>query len=287
MLLDGSVVSTHILSELKNEIAQYQSPPGLAVILIGNDPASEVYVKTKIKTAFTIGITSTVHKLPENVDLSTVLNLIEQLNQDPFIHSILIQLPLPKHLDAQAIIQKINPNKDADGLHPVNMGKLLLGQSGGRIPCTPAGILELLKFYHISTQGKHVVILGRSDIVGKPLAALLMQKKPQANATVTLLHSQSKNIELIIQSADIVVAAIGSPLFVKKHMISPNVVLIDVGINRISCHGPKGYRLVGDIDFHQVVSKCQAITPVPGGIGPMTVAMLMKNTCENYKSSLL
>lgn len=286
MLLKGSVVAEHLLSELKLEISHYPSPPGLAVILIGNNPASEIYVKTKIEKANAIGIISKAYRLPYDVDLNTVLRLIDQLNQDSSIHSILVQLPLPKHLDSQIIIQRIHPDKDVDGLHPINVGKLLLGQTNGRVPCTPAGIIELLSFYHISTQGQHVVILGRSDIVGKPLAALLMQKNAQANATVTLLHSQSKNIEPIIQTADIVVAAIGSPLFIKEHMVSSHSVLIDVGVNRISSDGSNKGSLVGDIDFHNVVSKCKAISPVPGGVGPMTVAMLMKNTCESYKSSL-
>lgn len=241
----------------------------------------------KTNKANKLGFSSTVYRLPSNTSLREVLQLIETLNLDPSIHGILVQLPLPSHLNEQTIIQNIAPEKDVDGLHPMNMGKLLLGRSDGFTPCTPAGIVELLTHYQIPIQGKHVVILGRSNIVGKPLAALLMQKHPQANATVTLAHSQSQQIQELIQSADILIAAIGSPKFIRKDMVSSKTVVIDVGINRVpTAQTSSGYTLVGDADFENLVNHCKAITPVPGGVGPMTVAMLMKNTCESFKRSL-
>ncbi|WP_201457146.1 bifunctional methylenetetrahydrofolate dehydrogenase/methenyltetrahydrofolate cyclohydrolase FolD [Chlamydia sp. 17-3921] len=283
MLLNGLPAADKILSQLKKEISETSSRPGLAVILIGNDPASEVYVKTKIKKAETLGITSKAYYLPSDSTLSSVLKVIESLNEDPSIHGILVQLPLPKHLSSETITQAISPEKDVDGLHPVNMGKLLLGSRDGFIPCTPRGIIELLDFYEIPISGKHVAILGRSNIVGKPLAALMMQKNLRTNATTTILHSQSQNIPEILKSADIIVAAIGSPLFIKDTMISSYAVIIDVGTTRVPANNLRGYNLVGDVDFNNVVTKSAAITPVPGGVGPMTIAMLMRNTWESYQ----
>lgn len=285
MLIDGSAVAGQLLNTLKHEVSNYPSPPGLAVILVGEDSASQVYVNMKINKANKLGLLSKVYRLPLTTTLTDVIHLIQRLNQDSSIHGILVQLPLPNHLDTQTIIQHIAPEKDVDGLHPTNMGKLLLGLPGGFTPCTPAGIHTLLTHYQIPVQGKHVVILGRSNIVGKPLAALLMQKHPHANATVTLLHSHSQHIHELIRSADILIAALGIPQFVKEDMVSSHAVVIDVGINRIPSpkETTKGYSLVGDTDFEKLVTKCKAITPVPGGVGPMTVAMLMKNTCESYK----
>lgn len=287
MLIDGLTVASQILSELEQEVSTYPEPPGLAVIIIGDNPASRVYVNMKTSKANKLGFSSTVHRLPSNTSLPEILKLIGSLNSDPSIHGILVQLPLPNHLNEQTIIQNIAPEKDVDGLHPVNMGKLLLGRSDGFTPCTPAGIVTLLTHYQIPIQGKHVVVLGRSNIVGKPLAALLMQKHPQANATVTLAHSQSLQIQELLQSADILITAIGIPNFIKRDMVSSKTVIIDVGINRVpNEQTSSGYTLVGDADFKNLVDHCKAITPVPGGVGPMTVAMLMKNTCESFKRSL-
>lgn len=285
MLLKGLPTAEKILSQLKKEISESASKPGLAVILIGNDPASEVYVGMKVRKALELGMISKAHYLPSDSTLSSVLKLIDRLNQDPTIHGILVQLPLPKHLDSTVITQAISPEKDVDGLHPINIGKLLLGITDGFVPCTPAGILELLNFYDISLSGKHVAIVGRSNIVGKPLAALIMQKHPLANATVTILHSHSQNLQEILKKADVIVAALGVPLFIKDTMVSSHAVVIDVGTTRIPTTDKKSYTLLGDVDFNNVVTKCVAITPVPGGVGPMTVAMLMRNTWQGYQKS--
>ncbi|SYX08931.1 Bifunctional protein FolD,bifunctional 5,10-methylene-tetrahydrofolate dehydrogenase/ 5,10-methylene-tetrahydrofolate cyclohydrolase,Tetrahydrofolate dehydrogenase/cyclohydrolase, NAD(P)-binding domain [Chlamydia poikilotherma] len=285
MLLKGSPVAERVLETIKKEISDSTTPPGLAVVLIGNDPASEVYVGMKIKKATDLGMISKAHRLPSDATLTDILKLINRLNNDPTIHGILVQIPLPKHLDANVVIQAIAPEKDVDGLHPINMGKLLLGQLGGFNPCTPAGIIELLNYYEIPLLGRHVAVVGRSNIVGKPLAAMLMQKNPSTNATVTLLHSQSQNLIEILKTADIIIAAVGVPLFIKENMVSPQTVVVDVGTSRVTANNEKGYTLVGDVDFNNIVAKCKAISPVPGGVGPMTVAMLMKNTWESYKKS--
>ncbi|MEF9497197.1 bifunctional methylenetetrahydrofolate dehydrogenase/methenyltetrahydrofolate cyclohydrolase FolD [Chlamydia sp. 04-14] len=285
MLLKGSPVAERVLEKIKQEISNSPTPPGLAVVLIGNDPASEVYVGMKVKKATDLGMISKAHRLPSDATLTDILKLINRLNNDPTIHGILVQIPLPKHLDTNAVIQAIAPEKDVDGLHPINMGKLLLGQLGGFAPCTPAGIIELLNYYEIPLLGRHVAVVGRSNIVGKPLAAMLMQKHPSTNATVTLLHSQSQNLTEILKTADIIIAAVGVPLFIKENMVSPHTIVVDVGTSRVTANNDKGYTLVGDVDFNNVVAKCKAISPVPGGVGPMTVAMLMKNTWESYKKS--
>ncbi|EPP35620.1 tetrahydrofolate dehydrogenase/cyclohydrolase, catalytic domain protein [Chlamydia ibidis] len=281
MLLQGTPVAERILTQLKNSIANSFVRPGLAVVLVGNNPASEVYVNMKVKKATELGMISKAHKLPSDSTLSDIIKLINKLNADPTVHGILVQLPLPKHLDTNTIIEAISPYKDVDGIHPINAGKLLLGQVDGFAPCTPSGIIELLNHYEIPLLGRHVVIIGRSNIVGKPLAAMLMQKHPLTNSSVTLLHSQSENIPEILRSADIIVAAVGVPLFIKENMVSSDAVVIDVGTSRVPAENSKGYALVGDVDFNNVVTKCKAITPVPGGIGPMTVAMLMRNTWES------
>lgn len=282
MLLKGTPVADHLLTQIKREIIRYSTPPGLAVVLIGNHPASEVYVNMKVKQATNLGMISKAHRLPSDATLTEIVHLIKRLNTDPSVHGILLQLPLPKHLDAQTIIATISPEKDVDGLHPINMGKLLLGQPGGFAPCTPAGIIELLNYYDIALDGQHVAVIGRSQIVGKPLAAMLMQKTPETNATVTILHSGSQRVPEILKTADIIIVAIGVPLFLKEDMISPGAIIIDVGTSRMPAENPKGYILTGDVDFNNVVTKCGAISPVPGGVGPMTVAMLMKNTWESY-----
>lgn len=282
MLLKGAPAANCILATIKDQIQSHSGAPGLAVVLVGNNPASEIYVSMKVKRATDLGMVSRSYRKPSDAPLSDILALIHQLNCDEDIHGILVQLPLPKHLDTQAILSAISPDKDVDGLHPTNVGKLLLGETDGFVPCTPAGIVELLKYYEISLYGKHVVILGRSNIVGKPLAALLMQKHADTNASVTVLHSQSEHISEITRTADILVSAIGVPLFVTREMISEKTIVIDVGTSRIPAANPKGYSLAGDVDFNNVAPVCQAITPVPGGVGPMTVALLMRNTWESF-----
>ncbi|AAF39211.1 bifunctional 5,10-methylene-tetrahydrofolate dehydrogenase/5,10-methylene-tetrahydrofolate cyclohydrolase [Chlamydia muridarum str. Nigg] len=282
MLLKGAPAADGILATVKDNIRSQSGSPGLAVVLIGNNPASEIYVNMKVKRARDLGMISRSYRKPSDATLSDILSLIHELNCDENIHGVLVQLPLPKHLDTQTILSSISPNKDVDGLHPVNMGKLLLGETDGFIPCTPSGIVELFKYYEIPLYGKHVVILGRSNIVGKPLSALLMQKHADTNASVTVLHSQSEHLKEITKTADILVSAIGVPLFVTKEMISEKCIVIDVGTSRVPADNPKGYSLVGDVDFNNVVPVCQAITPVPGGVGPMTVAMLMRNTWESF-----
>lgn len=282
MLLKSAPAANCILATIKDQIQSHSGAPGLAVVLVGNNPASEIYVSMKVKRATDLGMVSRSYRKPSDATLSDILALIHQLNCDEDIHGILVQLPLPKHLDTQAILSSISPDKDVDGLHPTNVGKLLLGETDGFVPCTPAGIVELLKYYEISLYGKHVVILGRSNIVGKPLAALLMQKHADTNASVTVLHSQSEHISEITRTADILVSAIGVPLFVTREMISEKTIVIDVGTSRIPAANPKGYSLAGDVDFNNVAPVCQAITPVPGGVGPMTVALLMRNTWESF-----
>ncbi|SIU03099.1 methylenetetrahydrofolate dehydrogenase/methenyltetrahydrofolate cyclohydrolase,Bifunctional protein FolD,bifunctional 5,10-methylene-tetrahydrofolate dehydrogenase/ 5,10-methylene-tetrahydrofolate cyclohydrolase,Tetrahydrofolate dehydrogenase/cyclohydrolase, NAD(P)-binding domain [Chlamydia suis] len=282
MLLKGAPAANCILATIKDQIQSHSGAPGLAVVLVENTPASEIYVSMKVKRATDLGMVSRSYRKPSDATLSDILALIHQLNCDEDIHGILVQLPLPKHLDTQAILSAISPDKDVDGLHPTNVGKLLLGETDGFVPCTPAGIVELLKYYEISLYGKHVVILGRSNIVGKPLAALLMQKHADTNASVTVLHSQSEHLSEITRTADILVSAIGVPLFVTREMISEKTIVIDVGTSRIPAANPKGYSLAGDVDFNNVAPVCQAITPVPGGVGPMTVALLMRNTWESF-----
>ncbi|MEG1542005.1 MAG: bifunctional 5,10-methylenetetrahydrofolate dehydrogenase/5,10-methenyltetrahydrofolate cyclohydrolase [Victivallaceae bacterium] len=287
-ILNGTAVAEEIFSELKNRIKNASRKPGLAVILVGNNPASQIYVKTKSKKAMELGMEFYLIHLPENSTKMLIIQEILKLNVNPEIDGILLQLPLPQHLNPEEIIESVDPFKDVDGLHPINLGKLLAGYKDGFTPCTPLGVIRLMTAYNISPQGKHVVILGRSNIVGKPLAALLMQKNSNANATVTLVHSRSKNIKDHLKQADILVAAIGSPLFIKQNMIKEKSVIIDVGINRLDAPWTeKGYQIVGDTDFNNLVSKCSAISPVPKGVGPLTIAMLMENTWLSYSKKSL
>ena len=282
-LLDGNLLKKEILDSLRLKISTYSAKPGLAVVLIGDNPASHAYINMKRKACDLIGIRSFFYHFDLNVPQSKVFGLIEELNQNPEVHGILVQLPLPPGYDEQKIIQLIRPEKDVDGFHPINLGLVLAGMDA-LVPCTPAGVCALLKAYDIQTEGKHVVILGRSNIVGKPLAALLMQKSNPGNATVTVLHSKSHDLEHLCQQADILIAAMGQPLFVKASMVKQGATVIDVGINRIQDPiAEKGYRLVGDVDFEAVCHQCEAITPVPGGVGPLTIAMLMKNTVTAYE----
>lgn len=278
-IIDGKKIALEIQHEIAHEVALLQGrKPGLAFILVGDNPASQTYVRAKKKACAATGIASTLLLLPNTISEEELLAHIYQLNLDPHIDGILIQLPLPLHINDRAVMFAIDPNKDVDGFHPMNIGKMLLGEETGFLPCTPNGIKTLLKRYHIQTAGKKVVIVGRSNIVGKPLAAILMQKKPDCNATVTIAHSQSEHIAEITKSADILVAAIGSPHFIQKEMVRKGTVVIDVGINRLP-----NKTLVGDVDFEQVTPLASWITPVPGGVGPMTIAMLLQNTLLSFK----
>ena len=280
-LIDGKKISEEIQVELKREIAELQAGgivPGLAVVLVGEDPASEIYVRNKRKTSAEIGMASFAYDLPKETSEKDLLDLIDKLNADPRVHGILVQSPVPKQIDEQKVLNALDPRKDVDGFHPINKGKLLNGEECF-VACTPAGCQELLVRSGHDPAGKHVVVVGRSNIVGKPVAALLMQKAKGANATVTVCHSRTDNLAEITRSADILIAAIGVPEFIKADMVSDGVVVIDVGMNRVADPSRKsGTRLCGDVDFGPVSLKASAITPVPGGVGPMTIAMLMKNT---------
>lgn len=285
-LIDGNRIADEIREEIRAEVAALKRrkvTPGLATVLVGADPASEVYVRMKRRNCAELGIQSFDHNLPVSCTQKRLLSLIEKLNADPAVHGILVQLPLPKQISEAAVLNAINPRKDADGFHPVNVGKLLNGEEAF-LPCTPKGCQQLLLRSGYDPSGKHVVIVGRSNIVGKPMAAILMQKAPGANATVTVCHSRTKNIANYTKQADILIAAIGSARFVKGRMVKDGVIVIDVGMNRVDDATKKsGYRLEGDVDFKSVSKKARAITPVPGGVGPMTRVMLMQNTVEAAK----
>jgi len=285
-IIDGNKVAEVIREELKGEIAALKKRrivPGLAVVLVGENAASVVYVGRKKKACAELGIASFSYELPATCSEKHLLNLIAKLNADPKVDGILVQLPLPKQIDEHKVLLAIDPEKDIDGFHPVNVGKMLSGEPGF-LPCTPAGCQQLLVRTGNNPSGKHVVVLGRSNIVGKPIAAMLMQKAEGANATVTVCHSRTDNLPSITRQADILIAAIGVPQFVKASMIKPGAVVIDVGVNRIEDASKKsGYRLVGDVDFNSVSKKAKAISPVPGGVGPMTITMLMKNTVQAAK----
>jgi len=285
-IIDGKKLAATIREELKTEIealAKRKIVPGLAVVIVGDDPASHVYVRNKHKACQQLGINSYVHKLPANTTERKVLNLVKRLNADKAVHGILVQSPPPKHIDESKIVLTIDPDKDVDAFHPVNVGKLLIGTEGFK-PCTPHGCVEMLMRYGYNPEGKHVVIVGRSNIVGKPTAAMLIQKATGGNATVTVCHSRTKHLSRHTREADILIAAIGVPQFIKARMVKEGVVVIDVGMNRIEDKTKKsGYRLVGDVDFKGVSKKAKAITPVPGGVGPMTITMLLKNTVQAAK----
>jgi methylenetetrahydrofolate dehydrogenase (NADP+)/methenyltetrahydrofolate cyclohydrolase len=285
-LIDGKKIASDIRNELKEKIKmlkdQGKNIPGLVTFLIGENPASQVYVKNKIKDCQEIGMRTQAENHHADISEETLLSLIEKYNKDNNFHGILVQLPLPKHIDENKIIETISPGKDVDGFHPLSIGNLVIGKDTFA-SCTPAGIQELLIRYNIDTKGKHVVVLGRSNIVGKPIANIMLQKNENANATVTVCHSATKNLKVYSASADILIAAMGSPNFVKADMVKDGAVVIDVGINRIDDSSkPNGYKLVGDVDFNNVSQKCSFITPVPGGVGPMTRAMLLKNTYKAF-----
>lgn len=284
-LLDGkktaALVQETIAEEVRQIVAKGHRPPHLVAILVGNNGASMTYVNNKVTACELVGFASSVVNLPEDISQEALLEEIEKLNKDKSIDGFIVQLPLPKHINEQEVLLTVNPDKDADGFHPTNFGRMALGLDAF-IPATPYGILELLTQYKIPTDGKHVVVIGRSDIVGRPISILLSQKP--WNATVTLTHSRTQNLSKLTQEADIIIAALGIPNFLKAEMVKEGAVIIDVGITRVAdASAKKGFRIVGDVDFEQVKQKASYITPVPGGVGPMTIAMLMKNTLNAYK----
>jgi len=282
ILLDGKKTSADIKEEIALEVTELKDKghktPHLAAIIVGNDGASITYVNAKVKACERVGFESTLIRLPEDISEEDLLNEIAVLNVDNDIDGFIVQLPLPKHIDEQKVIMAVHPDKDVDGFHPTNVGKMALNLPTF-ISATPFGILELLERYNVETSGKHVVVLGRSHIVGSPMSILLSQKRKVGNATVTMCHSRTKNLKEITLQADIIIAAIGIPEFVKADMVKDNVTVIDVGITRIADSSKKrGFRLIGDVAFDEVAEKSEFITPVPGGVGPMTIAMLLKNT---------
>jgi methylenetetrahydrofolate dehydrogenase (NADP+)/methenyltetrahydrofolate cyclohydrolase len=283
-LISGTAVAEKVLAECKAEIAAFKArgiTPGLAVVLIGDDPASRAYVRSKDKKCKDLGLHSVKHELPATTTQAELIALVKQLNADPAIHGILVQSPPPKHIDEAEIVRTIDPAKDVDGFHPVNVAKLALEDPTGFVPCTPLGCQRLLIDAGIETAGAHAVVIGRSMIVGKPMALLLMAKGPGGDATVTVTHSRTRDLGSITRQADIIIAAIGRPEFLKAEHVKEGAVVIDVGINRVEAPGTeKGYKLVGDVAFDEVAPKCRAITPVPGGVGPMTIALLMQNTLK-------
>lgn len=283
MLIDGKAIAAQIQQEIKEAVAKLPGrKPCLAVVIVGEHPPSQIYVSRKMKACGEVGITSIQRKLPNTISEKELLAEIEKLNVNDAIDGILVQLPLPPHINPLKITYHINPKKDVDGLNPYNVGKLLIGDPHTFFPCTPLGIKELLIRSNVEVAGKHVVILGRSNLVGKPMAAILMQNIPGGNATVTVAHSRTKSLEALCANADVLIAAMGQPQFVKSSMVKPGAVVIDVGINKIGAENPLGYRLVGDVDFENVKDKCSLITPVPGGVGPMTIVMLLSNTLKSY-----
>ena len=281
-LIDGRAVAEKVYVDLRREIAELKSrgfTPALAVVLVGDNPASRAYVRSKDKMSRELGLHSVKLELPASTTQTELLARVEELNRDPAVHGILVQSPPPKQIDEAEIVRALDPRKDVDGFHPLNVAKLALGDPTGFVPCTPLGVLRLLKETKIEIPGAHAVILGRSMIVGKPLALLLMQKG--TDATVTVVHSRTRNLAAVTQSADILIAAIGQANFVKAEHVRDGTVIIDVGINRVEdVTSERGYRLVGDVAFDEVAEKASAITPVPGGVGPMTIAMLMSNTVK-------
>ena len=283
-LIDGKQIAQEVHAETRAAVEALKAKgitPGLAVVLIGDDPASRSYVRSKDKMSKELGLHSVKHELPAETTQEDLIALVQKLNADPAVHGILVQSPPPKHIDEAAVIQAIDPRKDVDGFHPINVAKLALDDPSGFVPCTPLGCQRLLLASGIDPAGKHAVVLGRSMIVGKPMALLLMAKGKGGDATVTVVHSRSRDLAQITAQADILVAAIGRPGFVKAEHVREGAVVIDVGINRVEDpSNAKGYKIVGDVAFDEVAPKCSAITPVPGGVGPMTIAMLMANTVK-------
>lgn len=280
-IIDGKLISKKIKEELKKEITKIidaeEKAPHLVAIIVGEDPASQTYVASKEKSARLMGMSSSTYKLAEDTTEEELLKTIDFLNNDDEIDGFIVQLPLPKHIDVDKVISSINPAKDVDGFHPMNVGRMAIGQDA-YLSATPAGIMELLKRYKIETVGKHCVVLGRSNIVGSPMSILMAKKTNPGNSTVTICHSRTENMAEITKTADILICAIGQPMFVTADMVKEGAVVIDVGIHRVDADNEKGYKLVGDVAFDEVKKKASFITPVPGGVGPMTIAMLLKNT---------
>jgi methylenetetrahydrofolate dehydrogenase (NADP+)/methenyltetrahydrofolate cyclohydrolase len=289
MNIDGKQISAEIRSEVAAEVVRLKAAgvePGLAVILVGDNPASVSYVTAKERACVEVGIRSFPIRMAADTSEEVLLAEIERLNQDPAVHGILVQLPLPKHIDESAVIRAISPEKDVDGFHPISLGKMVLGEDTF-LPCTPHGIIQLLIRSGVETSGKHVVVVGRSNIVGKPVANLLIQKAAGANATVTICHTGTKDMASFTRQADILIVAAGRPNTVTADMVKPGVVVIDVGVNRIEDATKKnGFRLVGDVDYPAISEIADKITPVPGGVGPMTIAMLMANTAKSAANTL-
>ena len=285
-IIDGKRVAAEIRAELKDEVGKLKKRgivPGLGVILVGDDPASKSYVTSKERSCAGMGIYSDDNRLPGETPQGELMALVERMNEDPRIHGILVQLPLPRHLNESEVLLAIDPNKDVDGFHPINVGKMVVGEKAF-LPCTPHGVVQLLVRSGVTIDGAHVVIVGRSNIVGKPLANMLIQKSPTGNATVTVCHTRTKDLASYTRQADILIAAAGRPNTITADMVRDGVVVIDVGVNRVEDATKKqGYRLVGDVDFEAVKEKASLITPVPGGVGPMTITMLLYNTVASAK----
>ncbi|MFC1607599.1 bifunctional methylenetetrahydrofolate dehydrogenase/methenyltetrahydrofolate cyclohydrolase FolD [Candidatus Latescibacterota bacterium] len=288
-IIDGKAIAQQMQDEMKSEVDELISKgvtPRLDVVLVGEDPASQVYVRNKGRACDRLGMSSDTHRLPAETTQDELLKIVEGFNQDSACHGILVQLPLPDHINDEAILNAIDPAKDVDGFHPVNVGKMVVGEPGF-LPCTPHGIQMLLIRSGIETKGKHVVVVGRSNIVGKPIANILVQKKEGANSIVTIVHTAAGDMSPYTRQADILIAAVGRPEIITADMVKDDVVVIDVGINRVDDPSrEKGYRLTGDVDFEGVSEKAAWITPVPGGVGPMTITMLMHNTIESARNTL-
>lgn len=286
VLIDGKKTAGDIKEEIKAEVAKMIDAdikaPHLAAVIVGDDPASQTYVSSKEKAAQRVGMISSVYRLPENTTEEELLSTIDFLNKDEEVDGFIVQLPLPDHIDVDKVIEAINPAKDVDGFHPVNVGKMALGQAS-YVSATPAGIIELLRRYDIDTEGKNCVVLGRSNIVGSPMSILMSKKATPGNATVTVCHSKTKNLKSFTKKADILICAIGQQESITADMVKEGAVVIDVGIHRKPADNKKGYTIVGDVDFVNVAKKASYITPVPGGVGPMTIAMLLKNTVSAAK----
>ncbi|MCC8021579.1 MAG: bifunctional methylenetetrahydrofolate dehydrogenase/methenyltetrahydrofolate cyclohydrolase FolD [Akkermansia sp.] len=286
--INGKEIAESVRESLRKEIGLLSArgyQPGLAVVLVGEDPASQVYVASKVRACAELGLRSQKWVLPAETTQGELISLIHQLNADPAVHGILVQSPPPPHINERAVVLAIDPRKDVDGFHPENVAKLVLEDPSGFVPCTPLGCMELLRTAGIETAGAHAVVVGRSMIVGKPMAHLLMSKR--ANATVTIAHSRTRNLAALCRTADIIVAAVGRPEMITADFVKKGAVVIDVGINRIADSSrPRGYRIVGDVDYASVAPNCRAITPAPGGVGPMTIAMLMANTVKACRQSL-
>ena len=286
-ILDGKKTSNDIKDEIADEVNSIilngDRPPHLAAVIVGNDGASLTYVGSKVRACEKVGFDSTLVSLEDSISEEELLDKVYELNNDKKIDGYIVQLPLPKHIDTQKVLLAVDPKKDVDGFHPVNFGRMALNLPTF-ISATPNGIMELLKRYEVPTEGKNTIVIGRSDIVGKPVSILMGLKTNPGNSTVTLAHSRTKNVEDLIKQADIVISALGVPDFIKEHMIKEGATVIDVGITRVEDDSEKGYKIVGDVDYENVSKKSSFITPVPGGVGPMTIAMLLKNTLQAYKN---